>query len=137
ISVIVGAALAIVPTAFAAEVSDGGGAMPGDNVQLVTMAPTSYADALKTYGSTSNTVTPMYEIDPAIRSVLLRDRYTQSVPFEGRPDILGGTGTAPATSSASSTVDWSAVAPAIALGVLLIAMTATVVTRRRHHQLGV
>ena len=139
ISVIVGAALAIVPAAFAVEVSDGGGTV--SQAKTVTMAPTSYQDALNTYGSTSTTrnsdgtsvvVTPLSELDPAIQAAVLRNGFT------GRPDVLGGNGASSATSSSPSSIDWSAVIPAIALGVLLIAMTATIVTRRRHqHQLSV
>jgi len=130
ISLIVGAALAIVPAAFAAELSDAGGGTVTSQTQAVTMAPTSYQDALRTYGSTSSTsskVTPMSQLDPAIQAVLLRNRATQSVPltgkaladyydtgavvtsqptetgaFVGQPDILGGNGGTSTTSATSS-----------------------------------
>lgn len=143
ISVIVGAALAIVPAALAAEVADGGGASGIPQTKAVTMAPTSYADAVKTYGSISggtSTTTPLSQIDPAIRAVLVRNGDARGdSPFVGQTDTLGGTGTSTTTSSdSSSSINWSAVLPAIALGLLLIAMTATFVTRRRHrHQLSV
>jgi hypothetical protein len=110
ISVIVGTAIALVPVASAVEVSDGGGAA---------------SHAVSTF-------TPTSQLDPAIQAVLLRNRFTQSVPFQGRPDILGGTGTTQAASGNSFDVHWSAVIPGIVLGALLIGMTATVVTRRRH-----
>lgn len=191
ISVIVGAALAIVPAAFAVEMSDGGGAVSSGVLQL----------------------TPMSQIDPAIQAVLVRNRAAQSPAltgkaladfydtgavvtseavapltgkvladfrdigaFVGQPDILSGTHTtqtttrsvdpatqavllrsrgladyysanavtlttdtlggkaAPATLPVSSgnSFDWSN-ALAVTLGAMLIlAIAATTVTRRRH-----
>jgi len=175
ISLIVGAALAIVPAAFAVEMSDGGG-VSGVS-QTVTMAPTSYQDALRTYGSISpahqlgggsEAVTPLSQIDPAIRAVLVRNSATHSVPltgkaladfydtgavvtsqpfapvtgnvtdvrgdgsFVGQTDTLSATGTTQATSDGSTSIDWSALIPAILLSILLLATASAVVTRRRH-----
>jgi len=198
ISLIVGAALAIVPAAFAVEMSDGGG-VSGVS-QTVTMAPTSYQDALRTYGSMSpahqlgggsEAVTPLSQIDPAIRAVLVRNSATHSVPltgkaladfydtgavvtsqpsvpltgkaladfydtgavvtsqpfapvtgnvtdvrgdgsFVGQTDTLSATGTTQATSDGSTSIDWSALIPAILLSILLLATASAVVTRRRH-----
>ena len=139
ISFIVGAALAIVPAAFAVQESDGGGTT---TAHVVTIAPTSYQDAIRTYGSTTSqasTTTPLSQLDPAIQAAILRNEDVRGdSSFTGTTDTLGGTGTTATSSDNSLSVDWSAVLPAIALGVLLIAMTATFVTRRRHqHQLSV
>lgn len=136
ISLIVGTALALVPAAFAATESDGGGAIASASTQVTT--------------------TPLAQIDPAIRAVLVRND-SQTVPlsgkaladfydtgavvtsepaqnaspFVGQTDTLGGNGTTTATTDSSS-IDWNALIPAILLSVLLLGTAYTVVTRRRH-----
>jgi hypothetical protein len=136
IGLIVGTALALVPVAFAATESDGGGAIAGASTQVTT--------------------TPLSQIDPAIRAVLVRnDSQTATLSgkaladfydtgavvtaepaqnagaFVGQTDTLGGNGTTTAATDSSS-IDWSAFIPALLVGSLLLGTAYTVVTRRRH-----
>jgi hypothetical protein len=107
ITAILGSALALVPMASAAVLIDG--------------------------GSTGSVGAVAPAIDPAIQAVLLRSQYGTANAVTLKTDVLGGNGTAATTSvSSGDSINWSNALAVTLAGTLLLAIAATVMTRRRH-----
>ena len=134
ITVILGTALALVPAASAMVLSDGGGGTGGTAVVPSTQ-PTN--DATQALVARSEGLAKHYGTDPATAAVLLRS--TGLANYYGldgvtfRPDILGGNGGSEVTPiSTGSSFDWNTTIGASLAALLLAAMAAAVITRRRH-----
>ena len=124
-----------------------------------TQAVILRSKALAQYYDTGAVVTakPNAKIDPATQAVLLRsqalakhynDPATQAVLLRSKgladyygangvnfhTDVLGGTGGSSSTPIAATgdSVDWNTVLAATLAGMLMLAIAATVITRRRH-----
>jgi hypothetical protein len=130
ITVILGTALALVPAASAMVLSDGGG-----TGGTAVVPPTN--DATQALVARSEGLAKHYGTDPATAAVLLRS--TGLANYYGldgvtfRPDILGGNGGSEVTPiSTGSSFDWNTTIGASLAALLLAAMAAAVITRRRH-----
>jgi hypothetical protein len=133
ITVILGTALALVPAASAMVLSDGGGT--GGTAVVPSTQPTN--DATQALVARSEGLAKYYGTDPATAAVLLRS--TGLANYYGldgvtfRPDILGGNGGSEVTPiSTGSSFDWNTTIGASLAALLLAAMAAAVITRRRH-----
>jgi hypothetical protein len=98
------------------------------------MAP---AAVLLDGGNTGSVAATAPAIDPAIQAVLLRNEgqsyYGTANAVTLKPDILGGNGTAASTSvSSGDSINWSNALAVTLAGMLLLAIAATAMTRRRH-----
>jgi len=158
ITLIVGSALALIPVASAQVLSEAGGGGVGGlsttstNTDPATQAVILRGKALGQFYDTGAVVTakPDAELDPAIatavrnhvdpatQAVLLRskglaDYYSQNATTF-HADVLGGTGGSSTTPIAAtdSSVDWNTVLAATLAGMLILALAATMVTRRKH-----
>ncbi|HEX7311801.1 MAG TPA: hypothetical protein VF232_11540 [Gaiellaceae bacterium] len=134
IIMVLGTALALAPAASAVVLSDGGGGTGGTAVVPSTQ-PTN--DATQALVARSEGLAKYYGTDPATQAVLLRS--TGLANYYGldgvtiRPDILGGNGGSEVTPiSTGNSYDWNTTIGASLAALLLVAMAATVITRRRH-----
>jgi hypothetical protein len=111
ITVVLGSALALVPFASAVVLLDG-----GSSGSVARIAPAT---------------------DPATQAVLLRSQglssYYSTNAVTVRPDVLGGKGTPLSTSvSTGDSFNWSNALAITLAGMLILAIAATTMTRRRH-----
>jgi hypothetical protein len=133
ITLIVGSALAIVPVATSHVLSEAGGGGVGG----LSAAPSSTDPATQAVLLRSEALAKHY-VDPATQAVLLRSKgfsnYYGANGVNFHTDVLGGNGASSSTPIAASgdSVDWNTVIAATLAGMLLLALAATMVSRRRH-----
>jgi hypothetical protein len=133
ITLIVGSALAIVPVATSQVLSEAGGGGVGG----LSTAPSSTDPATQAVLLRSQALAKHY-VDPATQAVLLRSKgLSNDYGANGvnlHTDVLGGTGgssSAPIAAGGDS-VEWNTVLAATLAGMLILALAATLVTRRKH-----
>ena len=157
ITLIIGSALAIVPVATSQVLSEAGGGGVGQalseaggggvgglsatpSTDPATQAVILRSKALAQFYDTGAVVTanPNAKLDPATQAVLLRSKglanYYGANGVNFHTDTLsgnGGSSSAPIATSNDS-VDWNTVLAATLAGMLILALAATMITRRRH-----
>jgi hypothetical protein len=133
ITLIVGSALAIVPVATSQVLSEAGAGGLGG----LAATPSSTDPATQAVILRSQALAKHY-VDPATQAVLLRSKglsnYYGANGVNFHTDVLGGTGGSSSTPIASSgdSVEWNTVLAATLAGMLILALAATMVSRRRH-----
>ena len=158
ITLIIGSALAIVPVATSHVLSEAGGGGVGQalseaggggvgglsttpsRIDPATQAVILRGKALAQYYDTGAVVTakPNAKLDPATQAVLLRSKglanYYGANGVNFHTDVLGGNGGSTSTPIATTndSVDWNTVLAATLAGMLILALAATMITRRRH-----
>lgn len=155
ITAVLGSALALVPFASAQVLSEAGGGGVGAAAVSPSVDPATQAVLLRSHALANEYQTQAanqaiiqrsqglanYYLDPATRAVLLRSKglahYFQSNGYTFHTDVLGGQGgsSTGALATTSDTFDWNTTLAVTLGGMLLIALAATMITRRRHqHQ---
>jgi hypothetical protein len=131
ITLIVGSALAIVPVATSQVLSEAGGGI-GGLATAPSTDPATQAVLLRSQALAN------HYVDPATQAVLLRSEglsnYYGASGVNFQTDVLGGTGGSSSTPIAAGgdSVDWNTVLAATLAGMLILALAAAMVTRRRH-----
>ena len=132
ISLIVGSALAIVPVATSQVLSEAGGGIGGLSAIPSSTDPATQAVLLR-----SQALAKHYG-DPATQAVLLRSKglsnYYGANGVTFHTDVLGGNGASSSTPIAAGgdSIEWNTVLAATLAGMLILALAATMVTRRKH-----
>ena len=132
ITLIVGSALAIVPVATSQVLSEGGGVVGGLSATPSSTDPATQAVLLRSQALAT------HYVDPATQAVLLRSKglsnYYGANGVNFHTDVLGGNGASSSTPIAASgdSVNWNTVLAATLAGLLILALAAAMVTRRRH-----
>jgi hypothetical protein len=138
ITLILGTALAVAPTAGAVVLSDGGGGGAGSAAAVPSaIDPATQAVILRSEEMSSYyTANPV--VDPATQAVIDRSKalgdYYGANGVTLHTDVLGGNGGTSATpiSTDGDSFNWSPILASTLAGMLLQAIAATAMTRRRH-----
>ena len=129
ITVILGSALALVPLASAAVLLDGGNSK-GVAAVATTTDPAIQAVLLREAVAAHNGTAATQAVE--LRSQGLSNYYSANA-VTLKPDVLGGNGTAASTSiSTGDAINWNDTLAVALAGMLLLAIAATAMTRRRH-----
>jgi len=137
ITAILGSALALTPVGSAMVLSDGGGgtAFATTSKTVNTLDPATQAVLLRSVGLADYYGSP-YTKSLLLQSQALADHYSSSPDTTGvtfRTDTLGGKG-APDSLPASTgnSFDWGNALAVTLAAMLILAIAATTITRRRH-----